>query len=249
MTGAQDRDLEKVLAQVRTLLAIADGDVEGNEGERQTARERAERLMLRFSIDMAQVELTGAQKRAPVCVDNDLAGAYRRDRQDLYSTVYRAFGCQTVRETRRAWDRGTGRVRVVDEVLKAYGFAADVQMARTLAEHLEPQMLAQMAAHGGPAADRRMFAYGFTVRIGERLREFYGSVLQEAAADGTSSAVVLARRDAEVAAAVAAAHPHLQAGSARRLSGYGWKAGTRAANEADITLAGRKVGERRTLTA
>jgi hypothetical protein len=241
----QPRNLEKILAQVRTLLAIADGHAEGNEGERATARERAERLMLRFSVDMAQVEQTSESKRAPVSLDHELAGAYRRDRQDLYATVYRAFGCQTVREQQVEWDRRTGRRRVTREVLKAYGFTADVQMARTLAEHVEPQMLSQMAAHGGTAADRRMFAHGFILRIGERLQELYGAALQEAAQDGTSSAVVVARRGAEVAAAVAAAHPNLQPGSRRRLSGRGWTAGAAAAEDADIMLAGRKLPEAR----
>ncbi|MBD8059183.1 hypothetical protein IC607_09410 [Cellulomonas sp. JH27-2] len=217
------------LALIRTLLAIADGG-SPHQPERELARARAEKLMLRHSLDEAAVRMTHEQAHEPVRVDTPMTGSWVLDRISLRSAVYAAFGCQALRVR-----RGT-----VTELV-AFGFAADVSMATVLADSLEPQMLTEMAAHGGRPADKRAFAAGFTMVVARRLAAFYAEVLTEAESEGTSSALVVAERGARVGAAVAREFPHVRQ-STRRLTGRGWDAGAQAGSRADIAVSGRKVG-------
>ncbi|MDM7830256.1 DUF7168 domain-containing protein [Cellulomonas edaphi] len=220
---------EETLALIRTLLAIADGG-SPHEAERDLARTRAERLMLRHSIDEAGVRMTREQAHEPVRTDTDIVGSWAMDRFDLRAAVYRAFGCRSVRARRH----GAPLTHI------AFGFAADMSMAAVLADSLEPQLLLEMAAHGGSPGDKRAFAAGFTAVVEQRLSAFYAEVLTEAEADGTSSALVVAARDARVDEAVALAFPSLRRAT-RRLSGNGYAAGTAAGARADIAVSGRKV--------
>jgi len=222
------KSFDENLALIRTLLAIADGG-SPHEAERELARSRAERLMLRHSIDEAAVRMTRAQAREPIRVDTEIAGSWALDRFDLRAAVYRAFGCRSLRVR-----RGGPMSHI------AFGFASDMSMAAVLAESLEPQLLAEMAAHGGRPSDKRTFAAGFTAVVGRRLAQFYAEVLTEAEAEGTSSAVVLVERTQRVDAAVAEAFPHVRRGT-RTLSGSGWSAGALAGARADIAVSERKV--------
>src|SRR6478609_3910366 len=57
------KTFDETLALIRTLLAIADGG-SPHEAERELARSRAERLMLRHSVDEAGVRMTRQGARA-----------------------------------------------------------------------------------------------------------------------------------------------------------------------------------------
>ncbi|MDM7853776.1 hypothetical protein [Cellulomonas alba] len=63
---------DETLALIRTLLAIADGG-SPHEPERDLARRRAEKLMLRHSVDVAAVRMTADQARAPIRTDTPFA--------------------------------------------------------------------------------------------------------------------------------------------------------------------------------
>ena len=219
---------DETLALVRTLLAIADGG-SPHQPERELARIRAEKLMLRHSIDEAAVRLTSESARRPVRAEVHVEGSWVADRIELRNAVYRAFGCRPVRRRRDG----------VTEFI-AFGFASDMSMAAVLTASLEPQMLAEMAAHGGSPADKRTFAAGFTMVVARRLAEFYAQALTEAEAEGTSSALVVADRDSRVDAALSHVFPQVRQ-STRRLSGAGWGAGANAGARADIAVSGRKV--------
>jgi hypothetical protein len=219
---------DETLALIRTLLAIADGG-SPHEPERELARRRAEKLMLRHSVDEAAVRMTAERARQPIRTDTPVGGSWVADRIALRSAVYLAFGCRPLRV------RGADVTQFV-----AFGFAADMSMAAVLSESLEPQLLAAMHRHGGRPSDKRAFAAGFTAIVAERLHTFYAEVLTEAETEGTSSALVLADRDREVEAAVAVAFPHVRR-TTRRLSGRGWAEGVEAGARADIAVSGRKV--------
>lgn len=219
---------DETLALIRTLLAIADGG-SPHEPERDLARRRAEKLMLRHSVDVAAVRMTADQARAPIRTDTPVSGSWVADRIALRSAVHLAFGCRPLRV------RADGATRLV-----AFGFAADMSMAAVLCDSLEPQLLTAMHRHGGLPSDKRAFAAGFTAMVTQRLRAFYAEVLTEAEAEGTSSALVLADRDREVDAAVAVAFPRVRT-TTRRLSGRGWAEGVEAGGRADIAVSGRKV--------
>ncbi len=239
-------DLDKILAQVRTLQAIADGGSPYPE-EQARARERAERLMIRYSIDTTTVELSAEQKATPIRHEIDLdGGTYKIDKAHLYACVFRAFGCQVLRERRRAHQYAQVEVLAV-----VYGFTADVQMGAALAEHLLPQMLTAMITNGGPVGQRNAFAYAYATTVGARLKAFYKDVLQEAQDAGTGNAIVLASREAQVAAFMAADNPTIGRAKRRALNpGNGFTAGAAAGQRADITLADRKVtGHHLTITA
>src|SRR4051794_37077099 len=139
----------ETLALIRTLLAIADGG-SPHEPERDLARIRAEKLMLRHSIDEAAVRMTRERAREPIRTDVRVSGSWVADRIELRNAVYGAFGCGPVRVRR---GDGPGFV--------AFGFASDMWRAAVLSESLEPQMLAAMYRHGGSVSDKRAFAAGF----------------------------------------------------------------------------------------
>ncbi|ROS73607.1 DUF2786 domain-containing protein [Cellulomonas sp. PhB143] len=225
---------DKTLDLVRTLLAIADGGSPYPE-ERARARERAERLMLRHSIDEATAAMSAEAASEPVSAEFEVGGSYVLDQIGLIGAVYDAFGCRTVRSREVA----TGRVRV-----HAYGFAHDMALASTLADALVPQMLAEMHAHGGSTSTKKSFAASFAGTVARRLREFYAQALVEAEAQGTGSSLVLADRDERVDATVARAHPGLRTARRRPVGDLGgWLAGDAAGRRADITVSGRRVGD------
>ncbi|GEL95977.1 DUF2786 domain-containing protein [Cellulomonas composti] len=219
---------DETFALIRTLLAIADGG-SPHEPEREVARARAEKLMLRHSVDEAAVRMTAERAREPIRTDEPVEGSWVADRISLRSAVYLAFGCRPLRVRD---GRGTQFV--------AFGFAADMSLAAVLSASLEPQMLAEMYRHGGLVSDKRAFAAGFTAVVADRLRSFYAEVLTEAETEGTSNALVVAARDRDVDAALAVAFPQVRR-STRRLSGRGWAEGAAAGARADIAVSDRKV--------
>jgi hypothetical protein len=222
------KSAEENLALIRTLLAIADGG-SPHEPEREVARVRAEKLMLRHSIDEAAVRMTSEKAREPIRTDEAVTGSWVADRIELRNAVYGAFGCRPLRVR-----RGNATEFV------AFGFASDMSMAAVLAASLEPQMLAEMYSHGGTASDKRTFAAGFAAIVARRLRQFYAEVLTEAETEGTSNELVLVARDKDVDAALSDAFPHVRRTS-RRLSGRGWSAGAAAGARADIAVSGRTM--------
>ena len=166
---------DETLALIRTLLAIADGG-SPHQPERELARVRAEKLMLRHSIDEAAVRMTSESARQPVRAEVHVEGSWVADRIELRNAVYGAFGCRPLRVR-----RGTGTEFV------AFGFASDMSMAAVLVASLEPQMLAEMYRHGGAVSDKRTFAAGFAAIVADRLRQFYAEALDVPSVSATTS--------------------------------------------------------------
>lgn len=94
------------------------------------------------------------------------------------------------------------------------------------------------------AAFRRSWLAGFRMAVGRRLADAESRAEASAAdrfrASGTSSALVLADRSAEVVTAMETAYPYLRTARPRSLSGSGTRQGWAAGQRAD--LGGRRVG-------
>lgn len=212
-----------ILDTIRTLLAIADGG-SPYPAERERARERAERLMLRHSIDAAGTRLSQSERMEPSSRLLTFTGTYVIDQAYLASAVLGVFGCRAVR-----YGRG--------ERVLAHGFAEDLTMACTLIDALVPQMLADMRVTGGSVTVRKSFARAFAVTASTRLEDFSARALEEAEQAGTSSALVVAGREDAVDAAVEREHPHLRTLRARPVQSLeGWVAGEASGRRADIAL-------------
>lgn len=217
---------KRVLDQIRTLLAIADGGSPYPE-ERALARERAERLMVRYAIDEAGARFAPGEAEQPTTRQFDFAGMYVKDQVMLACAVTRVFSCRSV-------IYGGRRVTSV-------GFASDLAIASALIDSLIPAMRTEMDAYGGSQSRKKSFAAAYTDEVARRLKGFYAGAVREAEEDGTGSALVLADRGARIDSAYESMFPNLRAARPRRLQSWeGWTAGGAAGRRADISL-GRKV--------
>ncbi|WP_062380866.1 hypothetical protein [Demequina pelophila] len=229
MTGKTGDARQASLDLIRTLLAIADGGSPYPE-ERERARERAERLMVRLAIDEAGVRMSKEEAAAPEQREFHFDAPYILDQQGLVFRIASVFACRGVRYP-------SGRMVVV-------GFASDLAMVAALAGSLVPAMRLEMDAMGGSASRKKAFAMAYAATVKSRLQDFYAGALREAEQEGTGSALVLADRSVAVDEAMVQMFPGLRAGRARQVRDYaGWMAGSAAGERADISL-GRKVEER-----
>ncbi|MDN4478746.1 hypothetical protein QQX10_11150 [Demequina sp. SYSU T00039] len=217
---------EQLLDRTRTLLAIADGGSPYPE-ERERARERAERLMVRLAIDEAGVRMSADEAARPTQRVFAFSAPYILDQQHLAFRIAAVFSCEGVRYP-------NGRLVLV-------GFASDLSMVAALIDTLVPAMRLEMAAAGGSVSRRKSFAMAFAAAVGLRLQDFYAGALRDAEQQGTGSALVLADRAVVVEGAFREMFPNLKAGRPRAItSPEGWLDGRAAGQRADISL-GRKV--------
>ncbi|WP_062318682.1 DUF2786 domain-containing protein [Demequina maris] len=219
---------DAILDQIRTLLAIADGG-SPYPAERELARERAERLMVRYAIDEAGARMSREQAETPTTRAFDFVAPYVKDQIILVCGIARVFSCRSV-------IHGGRRVTTV-------GFAADLAIVAALVDTLLPAMRLEMDVYGGSQSRKKAFASSFTTTVTQRLRDFYAGALREAEEEGTGSAVVLLDRAQQVAVAYQEMFPNLRAARRRVLTSWeGWGEGAEAGQRADISL-GRKVDE------
>lgn len=219
---------EQLLDRIRTLLAIADGGSPYPE-ERERARERAERLMVRLAIDEAGVRMSADEAARPATRAFDFHGTYIKDQIALVCAIARVFSCRSV-------IHGGRRVTAV-------GFASDLTMVAALVETLLPAMRLEMEVYGGSQSRKKAFASSYTSTVRARLADFYAGAVREAERDGTGSALVLAARSNQVELAYAQMFPNLRPARRRRLTSWeGWTEGAAAGKRADISL-GRKVDQ------
>lgn len=227
-SGMSDHD--KVMAKIRALLAIANDARGATENEREVAREKAERMMIRYAIDSAGLNLTEEQKTQVGKMEVPFTGQNAHRRSVLLRKVAKAFKVRAIgdgQHSRESW----GHVTLV-------GFQADIEMTLTLFDHLDQQMVIAMidsGERGGDAMSR--FCAGYAEIVGDRLEEFYAKETREAINEGTTTALVLADRSRSVEAAVNRLFPYLTSSRVIRGSASGRAAGAKA----DITLSGRKV--------
>lgn len=171
----------------------------------------------------------------------DVAPPYALDKAGLLGAVAAALRCRSVR--RKEW-RGSAYGYVVH----LFGFPADLDRTELLYTSLLVQASYGLAAAEvppweAPAAFRRSWLVGFTQAVGARLRAAERHAEEEAArrtgpggsgGSGTSVALVLADRSAQVDRRVAEAYPRLGTAPPRRLLGSGRAGGYAAGQRADL---------------
>jgi hypothetical protein len=219
-----------LLERVRKLLAKAeDPGVTAEEAELYNAK--AADLIARHGIDAALLAATGRTHdevgHRVITVDNP----YARDKAHLLASVADPLRCQTVHV------QGHGRY-----VVRVYGFTTDLERVELLYTSLLLQATRELV-HVRPdtwgestAAYRRSWLTGFASAVATRLHraERRAAAEQPAAADGTSTALVLRDRSTHVEQAVAADYPRLRTMRRRSLTGSGRSDGFASGARADL---------------
>jgi len=240
-------DHDPILSKVRKLLALAE-DPAATAHEAETYTAKATQLIADYGIDQA---LLARSDPAGDPVGNrviTLDAPYAADKVDLLATIAQRLRCATVRRTRHRG--GTKELS-----LHLFGHASDLERVEILFTSLLLQSATALArtpvpAYEHKAAFRRSWLAGFRMAVGGRLAAAESRAESSAAerfrASGTSSALVLADRTAEVVTAMEAAYPHLGTARRRTLSGSGTGQGWAAGQRADLGSS-RLGGTRRSL--
>lgn len=230
-----DQPTSDILAKVRKLLAKAE-DPAATAQEAETYTAKAAELMAAHGIDRALLALADPGLDIVGDLVIVLDRPYAVDKADLLSAISVALRCRPVRRTR--YSGGSKELSV-----HLFGHRCDLQRAEILFTSLLVQAVHALARTAVPASDhpaafRRSWLAGFSRSVGDRLSAVEVQAADRArdrfAAQGTSSALVLADRSAAVESARDRTYPHLRQASARRLSGSGMHAGWSAGQRADL---------------
>jgi hypothetical protein len=234
-------DHDPILAKVRKLLALAE-DPAATAHEAETYTAKAAQLIADYGIDRAL--LASADPGSDPVGDRvvTLEPPYAADKMDLLTTVAGRLRCRAIRRTRWTDDRRELSVHL-------FGHGSDLERVELLFTSLLLQATTALARTPVPswenkAAFRRSWLEGFRHAVGDRLWEAERRACEESSdrfrAAGTSTALVLADRTAEVDAVVQETYPDLTTARPRQLSGSGRRAGWAAGRRAD--LGERRVG-------
>ena len=230
---------DTALRVIRKLLSRAEST--DFESEREACLAKVAELMARHSIEEALV-WASADREGPEAPTERLLVVpppYAARKVSLFGAVGQHAGCTVI--DIGADHAGVRRVAVV-------GFPGEIDRMELLTTSLLVQLTRSMlGGNGGPrrsagatAAWRRSFITGFTLRVAERLEEARraeaGAAGRRRGGDadghGRSVAVVLADREAAVAAEVRRRYPYLRS---RRMD---------AGSSRDGHVAGRSAGDR-----
>jgi len=217
---------KKILARIRALLAKAEATTFAEEAEAFTAK--AQQQMSAHSIERALLDDPDGTAPAAMRIWHD--APYASQKATLLGEIAQANACRAV------WGKQL-------DVSTVFGFDHDLASVELLHTSLLVQASTEMsmAVKGVDFAAKRVrsfrssFLIGFAFRVGERL-EAIRETSTRVAAESTEADLlpVLASRDAVVEDALSEAFPNL---SSRRISlsnGDGYRAGTVAADKADI---------------
>jgi hypothetical protein len=222
-----------VLDKVRALLAKAESTTFDAEADAFTAK--AQELMTRHRIDRAVLDARGSGRgEEPVGRRIGVDDPYTDAKAVLLGNVADANGCRAV------WSKSLGFTTV-------FGFADELDAVEELFTSLLVQSTAALRRAGSKQdrygrsrtkSFRRSFLLAFAVRIGQRLRESVESVVETVSAEtGTALVPILAVRSGATTAAANAVFPETRGFSAAATDGEGWHAGTRFADQADLSVA------------
>jgi len=234
-------DHDPILAKVRKLLALAE-DPAATEHEARACTAKATRLIADYGIDRAL--LARADPTTDPVGDRVLTmdSPYAADKADLLATVATRLRCRSVRRTR--WEEDGKELS-----LHLFGHRSDLERAELLFTSLLLQAATGLSRTPVPprehkAAFRRSWLAGFRIAVAGRLEEAERRAEAESSErfreTGSSAALVLADRSAQVESALQSAYPHLGSARPRHLSGSGGADGWAAGRRAD--LGGRRVG-------
>lgn len=183
---------DRLIDRVRKLLALAESP---NEHEAALAAERAQELMLKYGIELAQV---AARKERKIGVDHEeVTGKVDPWRRELAQAVARSLGGRTVWWNEyRKWTGG----------IEFWGQAGTVPSMIAMYEYLEGQLIAISAIEASKVTHvtaarsmqwRRSFLAGAVSRINTRLIKRRAEVAK--ASRDNSKALVLVRESVKEA--------------------------------------------------
>ena len=225
---------EAVLERVRKLLAKAEST--SFEAEAEAFFAKAQELMQSHAITEAMLAKKRGSDEKPILLPVTVSAPYASSKASLLHQVALANRCRTV--MRRL--PGTGGMVEVELL----GFADDAGYVQALWTSLMVHAVGEMMTLGKgdrTVEIRRSFLIGYSVRIGERLREANRAAAKTAEqTDRESISLALLDREAQVEELVRARHPHLHRvrSSVRHAESY--RAGRAAGGRAD--LGGAKLG-------
>lgn len=250
---------DDTLERVRKLLAMAESTT--NEHERDAFNTKAAELIARYGIEQAQLDAGRDVPMVPGDRTMRIHAPYIQDKWDLLVAIAKPCRVRTV---------GLHQQRGTDyRTIHMFGFGADLERVELMFTSLLVQASYGLATarppeprlrgydwHGKPmyypaesvAAYRRSWMFGFNDTIRQRLEAAEKKATEEATTTttGTGMELVLADRNAMVAAAVAAQYPKLSFGKPRTLTGSGYSSGKAAGQRADLgsTRIGNGSGRR-----
>ncbi len=225
----------KLLDKVRALLAKAESTNFSEEADALTAK--AQELIARHAIDKAMIDRQdGGQRALPVPRRYWLDNPYSEAKSVLLSCVASANRCESIYSP----DLGFST---------AFGFADDLDVVDLLFTSLLVQGSSAVQAAGSvrdrsgrsrTRSFRSSFWQSYALRIGERLEQATGEVLEDAmSVHGRSLLPVLARREQEVREAMASVFPDAVSRQLRFSNTAGFDAGRLAADQADLAIGER----------
>ena len=225
----------KVLGRVRAMLAKAESTEFPEEADAFTAK--AQEMMTRHAIDVAMISSTQTIGIAngPEGCRIHLEAPYVDAKASLVNAVARANRCRAVQESTMGF-------------VTVFGFATDLALVDVLFTSLLAQATVALVVAGRSVSRngvsktrsfRQSFLVSFAHRIGERLEAAARTTTKAAESTfGASLLPVLAKRDADVDAAVTEAFPRLRQVRTRVSNEAGWQAGRLAADQASLRAGG-----------
>lgn len=244
MTDATQERVDKI----QKLLNKAEGA--STEEEAAAFFSKAEELMVRYSIDDAMLQATGATKKEEVVVERiTLKTSYFMADIDLATAVAYPNNCKILQ------NKQAHRIVFI-------GFESEVKRVITLflSLHMQAARFARLGFRDEVSADekqymtamdkhvwKRSFRTGFAYRVGERLWEQVKATTQEAAkTHGSGMELVLVDRKQEVEDVYNANTGGVARRGNARADYQGLSAGKRAADRADVGQT--RVGGRKALS-
>lgn len=234
---------DKWLETVEKLLAKAD-DPNVTEAERAAFVEKAEYLMIKYSIDAAVLQARQIGQADEIIIERIfILNPYATSKSSLINTIALSFRCRTVLS--QGWNYNTSP-KTRTNMMTLIGYSQDVAKVKTLYASLSIQLYRAIETTRIPSNEhgktfRTGIAIGFIGTVSKRLRSLTEQVKSESS---TGTDLVLYNRDKDVEARLNSMFPKLTPGrslSARNTSGYA--SGREAGNRADIGL--DRIGQTR----
>lgn len=240
---------ESILSKIQQLLAIASEGSGASENEAFLAAQQAQRLMIKHAIDEAEVLASRGHQvdEKPIVYEFYLQGASATflEKYHLLVMIAEVNRCHAFffSKTSRYYTRTgkiakrqgslTGKVQLV-------GYKSDVESVELLFNVMQLQAMNEIQKEydrlfrdygTGWASYRRGFYQGYTVRLGERLREANRQILEDV---GSGKELVLVSRQEKVDQFVDDMNIKTAKMAKRDSDIYGYISGKSAADRADI---------------
>ncbi len=225
----------KMLARVRGLLAKAEATEFVEEAETFTAK--AQDLMTQYAISAALLDADRPRATTVHSRRIHLDNPYVREKVHLLTAIGEANRVRTVWFDRFAIATVVGDALDLDQTELLF---TSLLVQATRAMHAAGTVGTAGAGTGGTTTQfRKAFLFGFSVRIGQRLKETDSRATAQVAVDADvridDLLPVLAARSAAVDAEFDRLFPTTKAARGRTVDAVGWHAGQSAADAASLS--------------